>query len=87
MEILACIKEHYLLLTILTTSLQVGGTVALALFSFFGIEIIESNPDAYMELTPKVSISPKWLRAAQYGLVALVFGMVLSGLISYAGAA
>lgn len=79
------IKSQILLWTIVATLLQVGGTVVLALFSFYGIEIVESNPEAYMELTPKVTINRRWLRAAQCALVALVFGMVLSGVVSFAG--
>lgn len=67
------------------TVLQFLGTLVLALFSFRGIKISE-NKDGYIEGMQKVEICPKWLRAAQYALVAVLFGILVSGGASVASA-
>lgn len=70
-------------ITLLATSLQVVGTLVLALFSFYGLHIGE-NEDAYNEGVPKVEVKPYWLRASQVALIVLLFGIFLSGLASLA---
>jgi hypothetical protein len=80
------IKANMLVLVALATALQLVGTTILALFSFYGIKISE-NEDAYIEGVQKVEVSSKWLRASQVALLLLLFGILIAGGTSLAGAA
>ena len=67
------------------TVLQLAGTTVLALFSFYGIKILE-NKNAYIEDIQNVSINLSWLRVSQVALVVLLVGIVVSGGASLASA-
>lgn len=70
---------------IAAAALQIIGTVILALFSFWGVKISE-NKNAYFEGVQNVSIHPRWLKAARFGLFFLVIGIVISAVLDYCAA-
>jgi hypothetical protein len=79
------IRRHLFGMTLTAYCLQVVGTIELALFSFYGIEILKNDPDAYLEGIPKVTINPVWFRISKYALILLVVGLVLSAVVSLMG--
>ena len=62
---------------LIAIALQMIGTTMVTLFSFFGLQI-RDDPDAYMAGTQKISLSPRWLYTAKFGLVLLLIGLTLS---------
>ena len=79
---LGWVREHLFSFTLISYVLQIAGTVELSLFSFYGIEILQSNPDAYFENTPKVTINPTWFFISKIALVVLIVGLLLSAFTS-----
>lgn len=66
----------------IATFLQASGTLALSLFSFYGLTI-KPNTDAYIEGVQHVKFDPSWLRTGRIGLILVLLGMILQGIVSY----
>lgn len=65
----------------LSTSLQLIGTILVTLFSFYGIKI-DSSADTFVNNKPVTHtyIDKKWLNIARAGLTFLVLGIAVSAL-------
>lgn len=77
------IKSNIFFTVLISTALQILGTLILALFSFYGLEI-SNDEDAYVQGIQKVEIRPHWLSASKFALIILLVGLTLSGLVSIA---
>lgn len=79
-EIYMFIKTNMVCLVSVSAIMQIIGTLVLALFSFFGIEITPSNNNfANNKPITHVTMNGRWLVAARLGLIILLLGIFLSG--------
>jgi hypothetical protein len=80
---LCFIQGNIYLFQHVSSFLQFGGTLILALFSFYGFKNVEDK-DAYLERSWMTVIIPGWLWASRCGLIALLLGIFGSWLVSLA---
>lgn len=80
------VSSNLYLIIFLSSALQVLGTAALGLFSFYGLKI-EAAANVMVKGKPvtHVSVSKGWLVVARIALIVLLAGIFLGGMASLAG--
>ena len=79
-EIYIFIKANMVCMVLISAVMQIIGTLVLALFSFFGIEItVSKNNFSNGKPITHVTMNERWLGAARLGLIILLLGIFLSG--------